>query len=241
MHIYNPKKRLKIKDSSKRKKSNKRYLKQQNINLSTITPDSIYKLQNKIGNKQAELLLKELGDLQLNKKSPNVAELITYDHGGNNNETMESKREIEDFKRLSYENTLASSEAIKSGRFSVDHNNTIKPGIRAESMNKDIKGLVQMVNFFKSYDPRLDKREEKVKLDDKLMKMDEKKHRNEVDYIIKMIMALPNYEGNNEVISQYMKVQNFLISSGCNLSDLFKYNGHVKKQKEIILKAIEGR
>lgn len=243
MYIYNPKKKLKSKDKYLKKSSNKdknKYLKQQNLNLSDITSNSIYNLQNKIGNKQTEILLRELGDMEIQRNNSKDGQLKKHKDNPHN-ETMETNKEIQDFKDLSYTNSLQSYDAVKSGRFSVKHNEQSKPQVKSSVLDNNIKGLIQMVNFFKCYDPRLDKREEKVKLDDKLMNKIEKNNRNEVDLIIKMIMALPSYNGNDQIISLYMKVQNFLISSGCNLKELFKYNGDVKKQKEIIFKSIEGR
>ncbi|WP_432666854.1 hypothetical protein R9X47_10915 [Wukongibacter baidiensis] len=247
MYLYKPKKRLKFKnelDGKKNKRKNKNYLKQQNLNLRTVTPDNIDKLQNKIGNKQALIFLREIGDLELREDNLvnkiSIGEITTNDDIPDN-EAMETKKEIQDFKKLSYKNTLASYDAVKSGRLTVDHNNSSKPNLRYSSINNNLKGLIQMSNFLKSYDPRLDKKKEEIKLGDKLIGQDEKKKRSEVESIIHMIRMLPSYDNNEDAIEAFMKAQNFLISSGCSLNELFKHNGNIRKQKEILLKAIDRK
>lgn len=237
LKIPSKKKLLNEKDSFKKdKKSNPqdKYYKQQNLDISTINADKVLELQNKIGNKQSIVLLRELADLKINDEG-----LLDNYHG--DNENLEMHREIQNFKKLSKNNGLDSEDAVKSGRFSVDHNNVIKPSIESQELPNALTGLIQMVNFLKGYDSRRDDKNEEVKSLDKLNSFIDNKKIMEVDMIIKMIKGLPYFSGDEETIEKYMKVQKFLISSHVDLENFFRNNGNLPKQKELILEAVNNK
>lgn len=218
--------------TNKQKNLNKKYnKKQQNLNLYTLTPKNILELQNKIGNGKCMILLKELGDIKLNDED----RLENY---FGSNEDMETKREVKDFKKLAKENNLDAEDSVKSGRFSVNHKKANKPDIKTDVLLNGIEDIIDMVNFLKGYDGRKHEQQEEIKNKDRLISPLEKKKRKEVDMIIKMVKSLPTFdEGENSMIA-YFKIQNILISTGCDLEELFRNNGNMKSQKELLLRAI---
>lgn len=227
---------------SKRKKREKNFLKQQNLNLSTMNENTILNLQNRIGNKQTLVLLKELGDLGILNNDEVLKAM--FDEGNivqffGNNEYKETQREIENFKKLSRMNNQKSADAVKSKRFSVNHNKVNKPDMNKEDIPKYCRGLMSMVIYFRGYDPRKDEAQKKVEVDEKIVDPLDKKLQDEVDTLMKMIGRLPDMNEREPNIEAYMKVLNFLVSSGCDLNLLFANNGNINRQKEIIFEAIK--
>lgn len=234
LKILSNEKLLKKKEISRKYKSISNSFKQQNLNISSLGPDYIIELQNKIGNKQTAILLRELGNLQINTKG-------LWESYYGDNENLEMSREVSNFKKASKNNSLDSEDAVKSGRFSVNHNNENKPSVNSHGLTNSLRGLIQMVNFFKGYDSRQDDKKEEIKLQDKMLSRFENKKVKEAKMVMDMIKQLPHFNGDEKAISQYMKVENFLISSGLRLEDFFSNNGDVLKQKEVILRAINNK
>lgn len=222
------------------KTENNKYLKQQNINLASINSESVYKLQNQIGNKQTMILLREIGNLGLlNNSSVDGYNLVDLDDAYKENETTEKNRTVDNFKDLSGNHGLESLDAIDSGRFSVNHSNSEANRGKMGDFKGSLTGLIKLVDFLKGYDGREDEKVQEIKDGDSLLSDLEKTKKNEVSMVINMIENLPNFSTNDDVVAKYMKVQNFLISSGCNLNEFFSMTGDMNKQKELILKAIE--
>ena len=235
MFSYKPRKNKKnVTNSGK----NKNYVKQQNLAVDSLNEKNINELQNSIGNKQTMSLLKELGNLDTDKNL-DIESLLFSE--ANSSETKQVNSNIKDFKNLSKENNMNSYDAVKSGRFSLNNNNQNKPKVNVSNVNRNLEDLVQMVNYFKLYDSTVDKKSEEIKVADEMKNPQKDKIRAEVESVLNMIKALPNFDNNPGVISKYMKVQNLLVSSGCNIKELFSNNGNVKRQKEIILKSIENK
>lgn len=76
-------------------------------------------------------------------------------------------------------------------------------------------------------------------------KSSDKKHAMRIDQsnmILDMIAELPEYsQGDRNVIQQYARVQRYIAATGTDLNELFRLNGDVGKQRELLVKNLAKR
>ncbi|MEK0313973.1 hypothetical protein [Cohnella sp. 56] len=60
--------------------------------------------------------------------------------------------------------------------------------------------------------------------------------------ILEMVAALPEYRpGDESTLKQYKRVENFIAASGISPSELYRLNGNVEKQRELLVKGMKER
>lgn len=62
-----------------------------------------------------------------------------------------------------------------------------------------------------------------------------------VALIYKMLIELPRYTKNDEVIKKYIQIEKFIRGTGCKMKDFFNLNYELEKQHEILYKSIIRR
>lgn len=61
------------------------------------------------------------------------------------------------------------------------------------------------------------------------------------DTILKMIADLPEYDDSDPVQQQYKNVENVVRAAGCDPKALYRLNGDIEKQRELLIKALAER
>ena len=75
-------------------------------------------------------------------------------------------------------------------------------------------------------------------------KSSDKKHAkraNDADLILNMVAKLPEKYDTEEAEGQYRRVMHFIEATGCNTKALFKLNGQIDKQRELLMEAMKSR
>ncbi|MEX1030450.1 MAG: hypothetical protein WDZ91_10490 [Paenibacillaceae bacterium] len=68
------------------------------------------------------------------------------------------------------------------------------------------------------------------------------KRNKDVDLIFSMVSKLPEYKADDEaVIKQYQRIENFIEAAGCSTKELYKLNGNVDKQRELMMESMKKR
>lgn len=239
MYKYKPERSLKTKkqylDSSKEKK----FLKTYNLDIDNLTPNMIMHLQSKLGNSATEILLEEMGNLKLTGTGKNTAQInpVSSSQYGNTSRTI--NKQIIDFTQLSNENGVKVYDAIKKGDFSI-HSKKNMGNISLKHGNMDyiLRKMCEFVSLLRTRQNKDILKMEEAKEADLLLSNEEKIKRHEVQMILSMMIRLPAYDKKPSVQKQYIKILNFLASSGINLGHFFSLNGDLVSQKQLLLKSI---
>ncbi|MFC4307172.1 hypothetical protein [Cohnella boryungensis] len=75
-------------------------------------------------------------------------------------------------------------------------------------------------------------------------KSSDKKHAKrakDADLILDMVAKLPERDDTDEAINQYRRVLNFIEATGCSTKALFKLNGDIDKQRELLMESMKQR
>jgi hypothetical protein len=67
------------------------------------------------------------------------------------------------------------------------------------------------------------------------------KRNKDVDVIFSMVRNLPEYTDDEAVQKQYQRVEIFIQASGCSTKELYKLNGDVEKQRELLMESMKKR
>lgn len=60
--------------------------------------------------------------------------------------------------------------------------------------------------------------------------------------ILEMVAALPEYRpGDESILKQYKRVENFISASGVSTAELYRLNGNVEKQRELLVGGMKQR
>ncbi|MDG0789535.1 hypothetical protein OMP38_00680 [Cohnella ginsengisoli] len=59
---------------------------------------------------------------------------------------------------------------------------------------------------------------------------------------MEMVAALPEYRpGDESILKQYKRVENFISASGVSTAELYRLNGNVEKQRELLVGGMKQR
>jgi len=68
------------------------------------------------------------------------------------------------------------------------------------------------------------------------------KRNKDIDMIFSMVTKLPEFDAADAaVLKQYQRVENYITAAGCNTKELYKLNGNVEAQRELLLEAMKKR
>lgn len=108
-----------------------------------------------------------------------------------------------------------------------------------QNIKYNIKKLVELSQIIKIHYNRgtiIQEIEKKLSLSFK----DTKKAKM-VALIYKMLIELPKYTKNDEVVKKYIQIEKFIRGTGCKMKDFFNLNYELEKQQEVLFKSIMRR